>query len=69
MSAGLQLARLCMDPSVVTEAHEIASKIQKDKQENENESVEPRLKRAVYSLASRLVQVARNSLLDQDSLR
>ena len=53
----------------MTEAHKIANKIQKDKQESQHQSVEALQSKAVYTLATKLVQVARNSLLDQDSLR
>lgn len=54
---------------MVTEARDIASKIQKDKQESQHQSVEALQRKAVYTLATKLVQVARNSLLDQASLR
>ena len=66
---GLQLAELCMDAQVVAEARDLARKIQKDKSEGQLESVDALHRKATYTLGTRLVQVARNSLLDADSLR
>ncbi len=67
--AGLQLAELCMPPEVVAEAREIAAKIERDQRDGGSESVEAQTRAATYTLGTQLVQIARNSLLDTDSLR
>ncbi len=66
---GLQLAELCMTPEVVAEARELAGKIQRCKESGQSQSMEALHRNAVYTLGTRLEQVARNSLLDKDSLR
>ncbi len=66
---GLQLAELCMPPEVVAEAREIAAKIERDQSNGSAESVEAQTRAATYTLGTQLVQIARNSLLDADSLR
>ena len=58
-----------MDPQVVAEARDLARKIQKDKSDGQLECVETLHRKAAYTLGTQLVQVARNSLLDADSLR
>ncbi len=58
-----------MAPEVVVEARELAGKIQKCKEGGQAQTEEAQHRNAVYTLGTRLEQVARNSLLDKDSLR
>ncbi|XP_019619725.1 PREDICTED: mutS protein homolog 4-like [Branchiostoma belcheri] len=67
---GLQLAEVSTLPSpVVQEAKRIAAQITQQKKMNQTCSTESRQQRAVFRLATRLMQAARNSRLDEDSLR
>ncbi|KAI8513855.1 MutS protein msh4 [Branchiostoma belcheri] len=67
---GLQLAEVSTLPSpVVQEAKRIAAHITQQKKMNQTCSTESRQQRAVFRLATRLMQAARNSRLDKDSLR
>ncbi|XP_052072312.1 mutS protein homolog 4-like [Mytilus californianus] len=66
---GLQLAEISTMPkAVLDKAKEIAMKISTEKQANQ-ELGELREQRAIFKLATRLVQAARNSRLDENGLR
>ncbi|KAK3083385.1 hypothetical protein FSP39_021201 [Pinctada imbricata] len=67
---GLQLAELSTMPSSVVEnAKKIANQIIQEKQQREEMQVELKQQRADFKLATRLIQAARNSRLDEDGLR
>ncbi|XP_045212131.2 mutS protein homolog 4-like isoform X2 [Mercenaria mercenaria] len=67
---GIQLAEISTLPqSVVTNAKQLAIKIEEEKKNSEKQDKEICRQRAVFKLATRLVQAARSSRLDDDSLR
>lgn len=55
--------------SIIQEAKTIASKVSKQLSTKKHTDRETLCQRAVYHLATRLLQTARNSRLDPDSLR
>lgn len=66
---GLQLAEISTMPkSVIISSKEVAKKISSEKQTNQELEGELRVQRAVFKLATKLVQAARNSRLDEDGL-
>ncbi|XP_066228301.1 mutS protein homolog 4 [Saccopteryx leptura] len=67
---GLKAAEVSALPaSIVLVAKEITTKITRQILQNQRSTPEMERQRAVYHLATRLVQIARNSRLDSDSLR
>ncbi|XP_033614120.1 mutS protein homolog 4 isoform X3 [Fukomys damarensis] len=67
---GLKAAEVSSLPlSIVSDAKEIATQITRQILQNQRSTPEMERQRAVYHLATRLVQAARNSRLDSDSLR
>uniref|UniRef100_A0A8D0U1S7 MutS protein homolog 4 n=1 Tax=Sus scrofa TaxID=9823 RepID=A0A8D0U1S7_PIG len=58
-----------LPPSIVLDAKEITTQITRQILQNQRSTPEMERQRAVYHLATRLVQTARNSQLDPDSLR
>nr|XP_012643408.1 LOW QUALITY PROTEIN: mutS protein homolog 4 [Microcebus murinus] len=58
-----------LPPSIVLDAKEITTQITRQILQNQRSTPEMEKQRAVYQLATRLVQTARNSQLDPDSLR
>ncbi|XP_052784733.1 mutS protein homolog 4-like [Mya arenaria] len=67
---GIQLAEISTLPqSVIKEAKQLALKLAEEKKNNERNDKELCRQRAVFKLANRLVQAARSSQLDEDSLR
>ncbi|XP_058842577.1 mutS protein homolog 4-like [Acipenser ruthenus] len=67
---GLRAAEITsLPPSIIQEAKEITSQINKQLWEKQQSDPEALKHRAVYHLATRLLQAARNSRLDPDSLR
>uniref|UniRef100_A0A8C8ZSJ8 MutS homolog 4 n=1 Tax=Prolemur simus TaxID=1328070 RepID=A0A8C8ZSJ8_PROSS len=67
---GLKAAEVSsLPPSIVLDAKEITTKITRQILQNQKSTPEMERQRAVYQLATRLVQTARNSQLDPDSLR
>ncbi|XP_077981944.1 mutS protein homolog 4-like [Glandiceps talaboti] len=67
---GIQLAKTSTLPQSVTEkAKELAISLTELQHVRNEESAKLRNERAVYKLASRLIQVARNSRLDEDGLK
>uniref|UniRef100_A0A2R9BDR9 MutS homolog 4 n=1 Tax=Pan paniscus TaxID=9597 RepID=A0A2R9BDR9_PANPA len=67
---GLKAAEVSsLPPSIVLDAKEITTQITRQILQNQRSTPEMERQRAVYHLATRLVQTARNSQLDPDSLR
>ncbi|GFS09743.1 MutS protein homolog 4-like [Elysia marginata] len=67
---GLHLAQLSSMPSsVIEDARKIAAQIEKQKQKNQLHDKELIRDHAVFNLATRIIQVAKNSCMDEDSLR
>uniref|UniRef100_A0A8C0KX09 MutS homolog 4 n=1 Tax=Canis lupus dingo TaxID=286419 RepID=A0A8C0KX09_CANLU len=67
---GLKAAEVSsLPPSIVLDAKEITAQITRQILQNQRSTPEMERQRAVYHLATRLVQTARNSQLDPDSLR
>ncbi|XP_031824721.1 mutS protein homolog 4 [Sarcophilus harrisii] len=69
---GIQAAEVSsLPPSIISEAKEIRVQITRQLMERQSQSSSPEAarKRAVYQLATRLLQAARNSRLDSESLR
>ncbi|KAF3819715.1 hypothetical protein GH733_015224 [Mirounga leonina] len=67
---GLKAAEVSsLPPSIVLDAKEITTQITRQVLQNQRSTPEMERQRAVYRLATRLVQTARNSKLDPDSLR
>ncbi|KAK2568999.1 MutS protein-like protein 4 [Acropora cervicornis] len=67
---GLRLAEISTLPrSIVWEAHEISKELIKQKENSNLLSTESRHQRAVFRLATKLIQAARNSRLDSTGLR
>ncbi|XP_044079862.1 mutS protein homolog 4 isoform X2 [Siniperca chuatsi] len=67
---GLRAAEMTALPSnIIQEAKTIASKVRKQLLAKHHSDPETQRQRAVYHLATRLLQTARNSRLDPDSLR
>ncbi|XP_060559607.1 mutS protein homolog 4-like [Ruditapes philippinarum] len=67
---GIQLAEIStLPPSVVEYAKQLAVKIEEEKKNSEKQDKELSRQRAVFKLATRLVQAARSSRLDEDSLK
>ncbi|XP_043431236.1 mutS protein homolog 4 [Prionailurus viverrinus] len=67
---GLKAAEVSsLPPSIVLDAKEITTQITGQILQNQRSTPEMERQRAVYHLATRLVQTARNSQLDPDSLR
>ncbi|XP_032157565.1 mutS protein homolog 4 isoform X2 [Mustela erminea] len=67
---GLKAAEVSSLPSsIVLDAKEITTQITRQTLQNQRSTPEMERQRAVYHLATRLVQTARNSQLDPDSLR
>ncbi|XP_073644357.1 mutS protein homolog 4 isoform X3 [Tursiops truncatus] len=67
---GLKAAEVSsLPPSIVLDAKEITSQITRQILQSQRSTPEMERQRAVYHLATRLVQTARNSQLDPDSLR
>ncbi|MBN3298758.1 MSH4 protein, partial [Amia calva] len=67
---GLKAAEItALPPSIIQEAKEITSHVSKQLWARQHSDPETLRQRAVYSLATRLLQTARNSRLDPDSLR
>ncbi|KAM6969250.1 mutS protein homolog 4 [Tautogolabrus adspersus] len=67
---GLRAAEMTVLPSdIIQEAKTIASKVSKQLLAKQQSDPETQRQRAVYHLATRLLLTARNSRLDQDSLR
>nr|XP_044605405.1 mutS protein homolog 4 isoform X4 [Equus asinus] len=67
---GLKAAEVSsLPPSIVLDAKEITTQITRQILQNQKSTPEMERQRAVYHLATRLVQTARNSQLDADSLR
>ncbi|XP_062325919.1 mutS protein homolog 4 isoform X1 [Osmerus eperlanus] len=67
---GLRAAEMTALPdSVIQEAKTIASRVSKQLSTKQHTNPETLCQRAVYHLATRLLQTARNSRLDPDSLR
>ncbi|XP_026969901.1 mutS protein homolog 4 [Sagmatias obliquidens] len=67
---GLKAAEVSsLPPSVVLDAKEITSQITRQILQSQRSTPEMERQRAVYHLATRLVQTARNSQLDPESLR
>ncbi|XP_045147672.1 mutS protein homolog 4 [Echinops telfairi] len=67
---GLKAAEVSsLPPSIVLDAREITAQITRQILQNQKSTPEMERQRAVYHLATRLVQTARNSQLDPDSLR
>ncbi|XP_073245789.1 mutS protein homolog 4-like [Porites lutea] len=67
---GLQLAEISTLPlSIVNEAREISTELIRQKERSQLLSTESRQQRAVFRLASKLIQAARNSCLDSAGLR
>uniref|UniRef100_A0A8C6WBT6 DNA mismatch repair protein n=1 Tax=Nannospalax galili TaxID=1026970 RepID=A0A8C6WBT6_NANGA len=58
-----------LPPSILVDAREITAQIARQILQNQKSSPEVERQRAVYHLATRLVQTARNSQLDPDRLR
>ncbi|XP_033098705.1 mutS protein homolog 4-like [Anneissia japonica] len=66
---GIRLAEVStLPPSIIAEAKRISHNISVQKS-NGKDSEEARQKRAAFHLANRLIQVARNSRLDEESLK
>ncbi|XP_033117657.1 mutS protein homolog 4-like, partial [Anneissia japonica] len=66
---GIRLAEVStLPPSIIAEAKRISHNISVQKS-NGKDSEEARQKRAAFHLANRLIQVARNSQLDEESLK
>lgn len=67
---GLQLAEISTLPlSIVNEAREISTELIRQKERSQLLSTESRQQRAVFRLATKLIQAARNSCLDSAGLR
>lgn len=67
---GLKAAEVSsLPPSIVLDAKDITTQITRQILQNQRSAPEMERQRAVYHLATRLVQTARNSQLDPDSLR
>ncbi|XP_055441414.1 mutS protein homolog 4 isoform X2 [Bubalus kerabau] len=67
---GLKAAEVSsLPPSIVLDAKDITTQITRQILQNQRSTPEMERQRAVYHLATRLVQTARNSQLDPDSLR
>ncbi|KAG5214889.1 hypothetical protein JEQ12_000465 [Ovis aries] len=67
---GLKAAEVSsLPPSIVLDAKDITTRITRQILQNQRSTPEMERQRAVYHLATRLVQTARNSQLDPDSLR
>lgn len=67
---GLHLAQLsAMPSSVIEDARKIATLIETQKQKNQQHDKELIQDHAVFNLATRIIQVAKNSRMDEDSLR
>ncbi|KAM6960506.1 mutS protein homolog 4 [Aplochiton taeniatus] len=69
-SYGLRAAEMtAMPPAIIQEAKAIASRVSQQLMAKHRSDPETQQQRAVYHLATRLLQTARNSRLDADSLR
>ncbi|KAM3871478.1 mutS protein homolog 4 [Diretmus argenteus] len=67
---GLRAAEMtALPPSIIQEAKAITSKVSQQLSARHHSDLETQTQRAVYHLATRLLQTARNSRLDPDSLR
>ncbi|XP_071961365.1 mutS protein homolog 4-like [Antedon mediterranea] len=67
---GIKLAEVStLPPSIIAEAKKISETLKAQKKTNEEDTMELRKQRADFHLANRLIQVARNSRLDEDSLK
>ncbi|XP_072314112.1 mutS protein homolog 4 [Eucyclogobius newberryi] len=67
---GLKAAEMTALPStIIQEAKTIASNVSKQLMAKQQRDPETQMQRAVYNLATRLLQTARNSRLDPESLR
>ncbi|KAL5005729.1 hypothetical protein ScPMuIL_016887 [Solemya velum] len=67
---GLQLAEVSTMPrAVIEKARELTAKITENKKKNQQMEGELARQRAVFKLANKLIQVARNSRLDDESLK
>ncbi|KAM4872669.1 mutS protein homolog 4 isoform 2-T2 [Thomomys bottae] len=67
---GLKAAEVSsLPPSIILDAREITTQITRQILQNQRSTPEMKRQRAVYHLATRLVQTARNSQLDPDRLR
>jgi len=67
---GLQLASMSTFPkSVIDDAKKIASNIEKRQEKTRQKDKETMIQHAEFNLATKLIQVARNSNMDEDSLR
>ncbi|XP_064639477.1 mutS protein homolog 4-like [Lineus longissimus] len=67
---GIQLAQVSTLPnSVIEDAKYISQQLAEQKRANKQEDQESRAHKAVFKLATRLVQAARNSRLDEETLR
>uniref|UniRef100_A0A3B3CUB6 MutS homolog 4 n=1 Tax=Oryzias melastigma TaxID=30732 RepID=A0A3B3CUB6_ORYME len=67
---GLRAAEMtALPPSIIQEARTIASKVSQQLMARHHVDPESHRQRALYRLATRLLQAARNSRLDPDSLR
>jgi DNA mismatch repair protein MSH4 len=69
-SAGIRLAEVSTLPiSVIADAKRISQQLAEQKRSNKREDEESKVHKAVFKLATRLVQAARNSRLDEETLR
>ncbi|KAH3873387.1 hypothetical protein DPMN_036622 [Dreissena polymorpha] len=67
---GIQLAEMSTLPqSVIAEAKQLATKLAEEKKNSQRNDKELCRQRALFKLATRLVQAARSSQLDEDSLK